>query len=80
MMRTRRRIESAQDVYADRFRQDQYVHRGRVTQAGGGDMLQVGDSMPAFSLTNGEREPVTDEAFRGSIAVIAFYPMAFTGG
>ena len=43
-------------------------------------MLQVGESMPALSLTNGEREPVTDEAFRGSIAVIAFYPLAFTGG
>lgn len=43
-------------------------------------MLQVGDSMPEFTLMNGDREKVTDEAFRGAIAVIAFYPLAFTGG
>ncbi len=43
-------------------------------------MLAVGDRMPDFTLRNTEREEVTQEYFDGSIAVIAFYPMAFTGG
>ena len=43
-------------------------------------MLQVGDPMPHFTVRDKDREEVTDEAFRGSVAVLAFYPMSFTGG
>jgi peroxiredoxin Q/BCP len=43
-------------------------------------MLEVGDQMPAFSLRDPERKEVTQEYFLGSPAVIAFYPMSFTGG
>ena len=43
-------------------------------------MLQTGERMPEFSLRNAQREEVTHEAFQGSIAVLAFFPMAFTGG
>jgi len=43
-------------------------------------MLEVGSSMPEFMLRDPQREEVTQEAFSGSITVLAFYPMAFTGG
>jgi peroxiredoxin len=43
-------------------------------------MLQVGEQLPAFTLRNTKREEVTQDAFAGSIAVLAFFPMAFTGG
>ncbi len=43
-------------------------------------MLSVGAAMPAFRLTNESREKVTEADFAGSVAVIAFYPLAFTGG
>jgi peroxiredoxin len=43
-------------------------------------MLEVGTSMPQFMLRDSQREEVTHEHFAGSIAVLAFYPMAFTGG
>lgn len=43
-------------------------------------MLEVGDQMPTFSLRDPERKEVTQEYFLGSPAVIAFYPMSFTGG
>jgi peroxiredoxin len=43
-------------------------------------MLEIGAQLPAFTLRDANREEVTDEAFRGGIAVFAFYPMAFTGG
>jgi len=43
-------------------------------------MLQVGDRMPAFSLRNSSREEVTQDDFIGSVSVLAFYPMSFTGG
>lgn len=43
-------------------------------------MLEIGAQLPTFSLRDASREEVTDEAFRGSIAVLAFFPMAFTGG
>ena len=43
-------------------------------------MLEVGASMPAFTLRNTKREEVTHESFRGAVAVLAFFPMAFTGG
>ena len=43
-------------------------------------MLEVGSKMPAFTLRDPQREEVTNESFAGSITVLAFYPMAFTGG
>ena len=43
-------------------------------------MLEVGAQMPDFTLRNAQREVVTQDDFAGSIAVLAFYPMAFTGG
>lgn len=43
-------------------------------------MLQPGDGLPAFTLRDPEREKFSDEQLRGSIAVMAFYPMSFTGG
>ena len=43
-------------------------------------MLQVGDRMPAFSLRDPQRKEVTQEDFLGAPAVLAFYPMSFTGG
>ena len=43
-------------------------------------MLEIGSSMPEFTLLDAQREKVTQETFAGSIAVLAFYPMAFTGG
>jgi peroxiredoxin len=43
-------------------------------------MLEVGSKMPAFTLRDPQREEVTNDSFAGSIAVFAFYPMAFTGG
>ncbi len=43
-------------------------------------MLEVGSSMPEFMLRNSQREEVTQADFAGSIAIFAFYPMAFTGG
>lgn len=36
--------------------------------------------MPAFSVRDTQREEVTNESFAGEITVLAFYPMAFTGG
>ena len=43
-------------------------------------MIEVGDKMPEFSLRDAEREEVTQQHFDGTIAVIAFYALAFTGG
>ena len=43
-------------------------------------MLQVGDWMPAFTLRDSQREEVTQDALVGSVAVMAFYVLAFTGG
>jgi peroxiredoxin len=48
---------------------------GKVTA-----MLEIGAQLPAFVVRDANREEVTDQAFRGAIAVLAFYPMAFTGG
>lgn len=42
--------------------------------------LSVGDKMPSLALRNTQREKVTETDFEGSIVVVAFYPMAFTGG
>ncbi len=43
-------------------------------------MLQTGDRMPAFKLRGPAREEVTEQDLLGQIAVVAFYPLAFTGG
>jgi peroxiredoxin len=43
-------------------------------------MLEVGAQMPEFALRDAKREEVTPEQFRGAPAVLAFFPMAFTGG
>jgi peroxiredoxin len=43
-------------------------------------MLQPGDALPGFELRDADREVFTDEDLRGVIAVMAFYPMSFTGG
>ncbi len=43
-------------------------------------MLEIGDQMPEFMLRNAAREEVTEAYFDGAIAIVAFYPMAFTGG
>jgi len=43
-------------------------------------MLQPGDRLPSFTLRDPDREKFTDDQLRGSVAVMAFYPMSFTGG
>ena len=43
-------------------------------------MLQIGEALPEFTLRDPDRETFTDEQLRGAIAVVAFYPMSFTGG
>lgn len=45
-----------------------------------GTMLQIGDRMPEFVLRDTQRNEVTQSDFEGSITVLAFYAMAFTGG
>ncbi|MGE5595497.1 MAG: redoxin domain-containing protein [Hyphomicrobiales bacterium] len=42
--------------------------------------LQVGQPAPQFSLLNKKREPITEQSFPGKHLVLAFYPLAFTGG
>ena len=41
---------------------------------------EVGQPAPPFKLRNKDREEVTNESFPGKHLVLAFYPMAFTGG
>jgi peroxiredoxin len=41
---------------------------------------EVGQPAPPFSLFNRNREQVTLESFPGKRLVLAFYPLAFTGG
>lgn len=40
----------------------------------------IGEPAPAFSLLNKTRERITNESFPGKHLVLAFYPLAFTGG
>ena len=47
---------------------------GRVT------LLEPGAQMPAFKLRDPDRETFTEQDLAGQIAVVAFYPMSFTGG
>ena len=42
--------------------------------------LEIGQPAPAFSLRNRNREEITGESFPGKHLVLAFYPLAFTGG
>ena len=42
--------------------------------------IEVGKPAPAFSLRNKRREEVTLDSFPGKDLVLAFYPLAFTGG
>ncbi len=42
--------------------------------------IEIGQTAPAFSLRNKRREEVTNESFPGKRLVLAFYPLAFTGG
>ena len=43
-------------------------------------MLDIGDRMPEFALRTARREVVTQDDLLGSIAIVAFYALAFTGG
>jgi len=42
--------------------------------------LEIGQPAPPFSVRNKRREEVTRESFPGKHLVLAFYPLAFTGG
>jgi peroxiredoxin len=42
--------------------------------------LELGQPAPPFSLRNRKREEVTLDSFPGKHLVLAFYPLAFTGG
>lgn len=42
--------------------------------------LEVGQPAPQFTLLNRNRERVTLESYPGKHLVLAFYPLAFTGG
>jgi peroxiredoxin len=41
---------------------------------------EVGQPAPPFTLMNKSREQVTLDSFPGKRLVLAFYPLAFTGG
>ena len=42
--------------------------------------LEVGQPAPPFTLLNRNRERVTLESYAGKHLILAFYPLAFTGG
>lgn len=42
--------------------------------------VKTGDTAPAFVLKNSNREEITLDSFAGKYLVLAFYPLAFTGG
>ena len=42
--------------------------------------IEVGQPAPAFALRDKKREEVTLDSFPGKHLVLAFYPLAFTGG
>ena len=42
--------------------------------------IEVGQSAPPFTVLNKKREPVSLDTFPGKHLVLAFYPLAFTGG
>jgi len=43
-------------------------------------VLEVGRPAPPFVLRNRAREEVTLDSYAGKDLVLAFYPLAFTGG
>lgn len=42
--------------------------------------IEIGQPAPPFSLRNKKREEVNQETYPGKHLVLAFYPLAFTGG
>ena len=42
--------------------------------------IEVGQQAPAFTLRDKDRQDVTLDSFPGKRLVLAFYPLAFTGG
>ena len=42
--------------------------------------IEIGQPAPAFTLRNKTREEVTLDSYAGKHLVLAFYPLAFTGG
>jgi glutaredoxin-dependent peroxiredoxin len=42
--------------------------------------LEVGELAPPFTLMDRDRNQVTLESFPGKHLVLAFFPLAFTGG
>ena len=49
--------------------------------AGEGGMPQVGEPAPEFAVIDQERNEISLASFRGEKhVVLAFYPLAFTGG
>ena len=42
--------------------------------------LEIGQPAPPFTLRNKAFQEVTGESFPGKHLVLAFYPLAFTGG
>jgi peroxiredoxin len=43
-------------------------------------VVEVGQAAPAFSLLDKDRTAITLESFPDKHLVLAFYPLAFTGG
>lgn len=42
--------------------------------------IEAGQQAPAIKLRNKDREEVTLDDYAGQNVVLAFYPLAFTGG
>jgi peroxiredoxin len=42
--------------------------------------VEIGQAAPPFMLLDKDRKQVTHESFPGKHLVLAFYPLAFTGG
>jgi len=42
--------------------------------------IEIGTPAPPVSLRNRRREEITLDSFPGKHLVLAFYPLAFTGG
>lgn len=42
--------------------------------------VTIGEPAPAFTLMNKDREELTLNSFPGQHIILAFYPLAFTGG
>ncbi len=44
------------------------------------DQIGIGETAPDFTLNDGKGGKVSLSDFRGKPVVLAFYPLAFTGG